>query len=505
MARKIVKAKKSGSKAVTKKTAKRKSAAKKVAKKSVSKKTTSKKTTSKKTTSRKKIARRPGAARVRIRMYRLGVGDCFLLSFPRAGASDFHMLIDCGVHQSQSGGGDRIRSVVADLHTATGGRLDVIVVTHEHMDHISGFKQAADLFKTFAVGDIWFAWTEDDKDTLAQELAGRKDKALHLLEGVRQRMRLLGADSEDNPLAGIMGFFGGGAGKQLAAAGAVLKGLSKNHIYHRPGDPPIELPDIAARIFVLGPPRDTEMIGKSDPSKKDSEVYELAVDGTGGGAFAVNATGQASAIFGARFILPLVASKGIAFFDRHYWSDNGPDIVQDREDTGQDWRRIETDWLDMESTTSLALKLDQDTNNTSLVLAIELGPKDKPGEVLLFAADAQVGNWLSWQKVEWADCGGRKVTGPDLLRRTRIYKVGHHASHNATLAELGLQMMDSLELALVPTDAEMAKKVKWGTLPWPPLLKALDEKTQNRVVRSDIDGAQAPGLTETPLYYEVSI
>lgn len=57
------------------------------------------------------------------------------------------------------------------------------------------------------------------------------------------------------------------------------------------------------------------------------------------------------------------------------------------------------------------------------------------------------------------------------------------------------------------TNTAMAQKVKWGTLPWPPLLKALDERTgkRGRVVRSDKDGAEAPGLVETPLYYEISI
>jgi len=37
------------------------------------------------------------------------------------------------------------------------------------------------------------------------------------------------------------------------------------------------------------------------------------------------------------------------------------------------------------------------TNNTSLVLAIEL----EDGDVMLFAGDAQVGNWLSWQDLTW--------------------------------------------------------------------------------------------------------
>jgi hypothetical protein len=58
------------------------------------------------------------------------------------------------------------------------------------------------------------------------------------------------------------------------------------------------------------------------------------------------------------------------------------------------------------------------------VLAFELG---KGGKVLLFAADAQRGNWISWKD------GDQTITATDLLDRTVVYKVGHHGSHNATL------------------------------------------------------------------------
>jgi hypothetical protein len=69
------------------------------------------------------------------------------------------------------------------------------------------------------------------------------------------------------------------------------------------------------------------------------------------------------------------------------------------------------------------------TNNTCLVLAFELG---KGGKVLLFAADAQRGNWISWAEREWQD-GEKTIKAKDLLGRTVLYKVGHHGSHNATL------------------------------------------------------------------------
>jgi hypothetical protein len=98
------------------------------------------------------------------------------------------------------------------------------------------------------------------------------------------------------------------------------------------------------------------------------------------------------------------------FFRDRYFGANG---------SGDEWRRIDSAWLDGSS--ELALALDSATNNTSLVLAIEF----PNGNVLLFVADAQVGNWLSWQNLKWT-VDGREVTGPDILRRTVFYKVGHH-------------------------------------------------------------------------------
>jgi hypothetical protein len=73
-----------------------------------------------------------------------------------------------------------------------------------------------------------------------------------------------------------------------------------------------------------------------------------------------------------------------------------------------------------------------------------------------------------------------------LLERAVLYKVGHHGSHNATLRELGLEMMTSDELvAMIPVDQEFAGKKKWN-MPFDPLLRRLKEKTRGRVIRSDL-------------------
>ena len=81
-----------------------------------------------------------GEAPVRIRFYCQGIGDCHLLRFSRQG-EPFWMLIDCGVHGSVSGGTATIRAIVDDVRTVT-DRLDVVVLTHQHWDHNSGFLSA---------------------------------------------------------------------------------------------------------------------------------------------------------------------------------------------------------------------------------------------------------------------------------------------------------------------------------------------------------------------------
>jgi hypothetical protein len=141
-----------------------------------------------------------------------------------------------------------------------------------------------------------------------------------------------------------------------------------------------------------------------------------------------------------------------------------------------------------------------------LVVAIELSDND----VLLFAADAQVGNWESWQRLEWT-VDGHKVTGPDLLRRTVFYKVGHHGSHNATLRENGLELMQRLSTVMIPVDHAMAMKKRWGKMPLPELVDALTKRTSANsgfVLRTDdpaMPGGAAGRVESKELYYELTL
>lgn len=168
-------------------------------------------------------------------------------------------------------------------------------------------------------------------------------------------------------------------------------------------------------------------------------------------------------------------------------------------------RKIDTDWL--RAFGQLALDLDNDTNNTSLVLAFEF---EKTGEVLLFVADAQVGSWQSWAKLEF-DVGGRRpLRALDLLGRTVFYKVGHHCSHNATLKAGGLELMTRDDLvAFIPLDKETAKKqgTKGWKMPAAPLYEALKQRTGQRVVISDVKDDLTPqarkaGVIATDTYID---
>src|SRR5687767_5339820 len=123
---------------------------------------------------------RPGTA-VRVRMYRHGLGDCFLLSFPRAGKPDYQVLIDCGLILGTPRAEALTGRVAESLEKETGGRLDVLVATHEHWDHLSGFVDAAKTFERFEIGSVWMAWTENPADETANALRRERGEQLNAL------------------------------------------------------------------------------------------------------------------------------------------------------------------------------------------------------------------------------------------------------------------------------------------------------------------------------------
>lgn len=438
---------------------------------------------------------------VRVRMFRQGLGDCFLLTFPsRKGES--HVLIDFGVLLGTENAKARMQRIAQHIVDTTGGKLDVMVATHEHWDHVSGFAQAEEVLgpDRLDVGQVWLAWTENPIDDLAMELDKRRAQALKTVVNATQRLAGvadLGARRNAERLNGLLEFWGGfsAAGRRTTRSAldwVRTRTEPRAPRYLEPGMAPFALPgNDAVRVYVLGPPRDAKWLKKSDPSRKTSEVYELGGDGDIDFGFlsAVDALADGSAPhsqpFESWFRVEEADAKARPFFRQHYGFE------------GEDWRRIEHDWLGLAG--PLALQLDSDTNNTSLVLAFELV---KSGRVLLFPADAQVGNWLSWHEgLAWQvkhRGRRRRVTAQDLLSRTVLYKVGHHGSHNATLREKGLELMTSEDLvAMLPVDRDTARQMKWD-MPFPSLYTRLRERSKGRVLELDkgLDDAHPHGTSE---------
>jgi hypothetical protein len=96
---------------------------------------------------------------LRVRMYRVGFGDFFLLTVPtKTGAQ--HILIDCGVH---AGDIKSMKDCVQDLVKETKRKLALVVVTHYHADHLSGFASNFDEFAQFEVGAVWITNRLDPK------------------------------------------------------------------------------------------------------------------------------------------------------------------------------------------------------------------------------------------------------------------------------------------------------------------------------------------------------
>ncbi|HET6546924.1 MAG TPA: hypothetical protein VFG79_00615 [Solirubrobacter sp.] len=401
---------------------------------------------------------------VRVRMYRQGLGDCFLLTFSRADGSSWQVLIDCGALKGTPDVTARMEAVAADIRDATGGHIDVLVATHEHWDHLSGFLQASDVFETLTIGEVWVAWTEDPDDDLANELRGRRQQARRAL---RQALQGLAGTAEAEQIEALLDFEGDiGADGHATTRDALdwVKGRGSLR-FLRPGE---RAPAAVAGVnaYVLGPPHDRTQIKRSDPTASGREVYEL-----GGTA------GDDRGFYAAVGALETDDERP---FDRFFCVPEAEAGAFAGEYLGEAWRRIDRDWLGV--ATRLALQLNSDTNNTSLVLAFELGDG---GPVLLFPGDAQVGNWLSWGALTWPRTDGSVVRSDDLLARTVLYKVGHHGSHNATLRERGLELMTSPDLvAMIPVDRETARKKGWA-MPFPPLFDRLTEKTRGRILDAE--------------------
>ncbi len=448
--------------------------------------------------------------KVQVRMYRAGTGDCFALKFYDGNKVVLRMMIDAGCI---SGGKDHHEPYIRNLKKYLGDDIDVLVVTHEHYDHISMFKSCKHLFSSgFNVKEIWLGWTEnDDKHQVKiwKTKYGQKKKALaaaaiKLAESLESDKKLkintkidhgeqiLGA--KENFVSGMdemLSLYGMGVKKkvyvgQQAGMKVVKETIAKPTTrirYFEPGEI-IKNPcdSVGLTFYVLGPPKLYEAV-KTESGKK-GEGYEHNKE--------IEESELFSLAFGDNGELN---ENGIQPFGMQYVSKKENSVTSENyKNEDNTWRKIDSDWLMAGG--PLALRMNSLTNNLSLVLAMEL---EETKEVLLFPGDAEYGSWRSWHQIDWpSNLGEQPSNGDkkkhfteDLLNRTIFYKVAHHTSHNGTAKRKGLDMMiDDRLVAMATLDYDRISKHWKNTMPNEQILSELLQKTKGRLMVMNEDSVK---------------
>jgi beta-lactamase superfamily II metal-dependent hydrolase len=424
-------------------------------------------------------AGRAGAVKgvLRVRMYRVGFGDFFLLTVPTH-SGPAHILIDCGVHAGNIGS---IDDCVQDLAKETGRKLALVIATHFHADHLSGFATNFSDFEQFEVGAVWITNRLDPKDQGAvkfQAQIASLAQRLTLQLGARQDQGGIQAlDKVQNALGAQLEAGEGGNTKALRLLTSGFKNKPPVY-YYQGGDDPV-LPEVlqgAITARVLGPsPKDSGGTYAASDNLKEQYLAAMADE-------------------------EMPGAEGVTPFEKDWpasAADYPPEVFSSYRSEEQIAAHAAGSPADLEARLQAAQPdvlaatadvLDGTLNNQSLVILFTCR-----GKKLLFVGDAQWGNWEYWLY-------GRAVTGKDpgitdtardILGSIDFYKVGHHGSTNATpipaVAAMGQKCvaMCSTETGFPSKKRTYGNPAKKTEVPRTALMEALEKQTHNQLVRSD--------------------
>jgi beta-lactamase superfamily II metal-dependent hydrolase len=430
-------------------------------------------------------------------MYRVGFGDFFLITIPTDSGPE-HILIDCGVTNGRTGKGDigTIKDAVADMATETKKKLALIIVTHRHMDHIIGFSRCAEQFKDFKVQEIWMSIWETEYDA---RVSAFQSEITSLALGAQANLAL-GADDLpagdemlailENATGNVLGMKGTGGGTNAQSLQLLKNGLGVKPKYYSKGQDP-QLPDVLVRAGlsaeILGPPpTNASAFMKLMDLKKGVGQYLQAT--------AARATSDSFRPFRESWQAAGSSYPKTAFRE---WGPRGRG-----KQIGKSPRQMLEKSVQAAQPSALlsAMKqLDDFLNNQSLVVLFTY-----KGKKLLFAGDAQGGNWEYWlydgnqPTTTPSQNLGKEGTG--VLGNLSFYKVGHHGSTNATPIA-AVEHMNAGFAAMCSTQENSFGSVKNNSeVPRKPLLDALGSKCA--LVRSDqipvkLTGKEVPRADDT--------
>lgn len=431
--------------------------------------------------------------KVNIRMYRPGTGDFFILTFKINNSTTFKLMIDCGCIQ---GSRAIFAPLINDLASHTDSEIDLLIVTHEHADHINGFGLMKDEFDKIIIKKVWLAWTEDSSNLKANEYRGKitamkvalgsatsqliklKDNGhyqslynnqyfgddmvkakLSFIDAVEQ-LELLnywGVNQVNKTVATMVDML---EQNNIIKPNTVVEFLSPNDLLENIKG----LPGI--RFFILGPPSEHEYLKLEE---RYGDTYEKRQTPSTTEVAFVNALTRVE-----------LGLPNYGPFDSKYELD-AQHIIVEEYNTNEIYRKIDDDWL--YTAGSLGLKLQGCINNTSLAIAIQFIDSEK---VLLFPGDAEFGSWLSWKnELQWTiDVHGvqKTVNLAYVLKNTIFYKVSHHLSHNGTPSSQALLQMTHQDLqAMVTLDFSKIMSGWKNTMPNDFIGAELIKRTQGRI------------------------
>ena len=347
--------------------------------------------------------------------YNVGFGDCMLLRVSYDDGSRRHVLFDFGSTALPARGGPADMEQVAHriAQDCGPGGLDVVVVSHRHRDHISGFAGRSGAVIAGLKPDLVLQpWTEDPEIPVdAHAPAGGPG------EGGRRGLRLgdvhlglrhleLAAQQVIDVLPSLearkgvtktvrtqIEAIGMNSVKNKGAVKNIQK-LSGDHQYLNFGselDLRKVLPGVT--VDVLGPPS----IDQSKEITKMAEVDPVEFWHLAASSRARTAQGRAGRLFPQ--VEPVTT------------------LPQEAR-----WVIPKIDSMRSEELLALVRIMDTVLNNTSLILLLTIG-----NARLLFPGDAQLENWR--YALEAAE-NSKQIRSK--LAATTLYKVGHHGSLNAT-------------------------------------------------------------------------